>query len=372
MRLAISSQSKVRYTTPIRVSQSISISFLSTHHQTPTMTSSTSNNSDIKHYKLTTPWLRTSCDLGEAPYYEASTKTLRFVDIVNKKLFFAPLSLPEDSPQSDLTEYQLDYSIGTTADIAGTDSEFIFGGKYGYGIFTRSTGRTRWIKKFWTDEERKEDGGGKPGVGRTREERMRSNDGAVDKSGRYWVGAMNDPTVVDGNITDEGVLFRLDSDLSLHRMKSGVEIPNGMSWTLDDKKMYFTDSPSTKIMLQPFDQKTGQPDWNKAETFFQCPVEGGVPDGHCQDVEGCFWVACFGTGRVFRVTAEGKIVAEIELPTRCVTCPALCGTELVITTAAEEDAEKYPESAKLQGAVFKVDVGVEGCPINRFKLDVKA
>jgi sugar lactone lactonase YvrE len=43
---------------------------------------------------------------------------------------------------------------------------------------------------MWTDAERQDDGGGKPGIGKNKEERMRSNDGAVDSKGRYWVGTM--------------------------------------------------------------------------------------------------------------------------------------------------------------------------------------
>ncbi|KAL1587537.1 hypothetical protein WHR41_03738 [Cladosporium halotolerans] len=322
---------------------------------------------EVKKYTITEPWLTTSCGLGEAPFWEKSTNTLRFVDIINKKIFFVEL----EKGQSSLKEQQLEYSIGTTADIEGTDEEFIFGGKLGYGIYTRKTGETRWIKKFWTDEERKEDGGGKPGVGRTLEERMRSNDGAVDAAGRYFVGTMNDPTVVNGNLTDEGILFRLDSDLSLHRVRKQVTIPNGLSWNLDDKKVHFTDSPTQKISTYDYNPATGDIDFSSPSTLFTCPVEGGVPDGHCQDEEGNFWVACHGTARVFRIDPQGKKLAEIELPTRCVTCPAFCGTELVITSAAEEEPEKYPWSTKHAGAVFKIDVGVRGSPLNRFKLDVK-
>jgi hypothetical protein len=40
-----------------------------------------------------------------------------------------------------------------TADIEGNDNEFIFGGKHGYGVLDRTTGKYRYIKKVWTDEE---------------------------------------------------------------------------------------------------------------------------------------------------------------------------------------------------------------------------
>jgi sugar lactone lactonase YvrE len=325
-------------------------------------------SSDVKKYTITEPWLNTSCGLGEGPFWEESNNALRFVDIINKKLFFADLTKGE----SLLEEHQLDFSIGITADIEGNDDEFVFGGKLGYGIFTRKTGETRWIKKFWSDEERKEDGGGKPGVGKTREERMRSNDGAVDPKGRFFVGTMNDPLVVDGNLTDEGVLFRLDPDLSLHRVKDQITIPNGMSWADSDTKMHLTDSPTEKIFRYSYDASTGEIDFSSQQEFFTCPYEGGVPDGHCKDEEGNYWIACFGTGRVIRVDPQGKKLAEVEVPTRCVTCPVLCGTELVITTATEEEPEKFPWSTKYQGAIFKIDVGVRGMPKNKFRLDVKA
>lgn len=222
-------------------------------------------------------------------------------------------------------------------------------------MFNRITGEHRIIKQCWTDEERKDDGGGKPRAGKNKQERMRSNDGAVDVQGRFFVGAMNDPALVGSNFTDEGVLFRLDPDLNLHRVKESVTIPNGISWTLDSKTMYFTDSPSGKIMSYPYDLATGAISFSEGKVFFTCPVEGGVPDGHCQDEDGFIWVACHGTGKVFRLDQNGTIVAEIRLPTRCVTCPAFCGTELFITSAAEEEPEKYPWSMRYQGALFKID-----------------
>jgi sugar lactone lactonase YvrE len=145
-----------------------------------------------------------------------------------------------------------------------------------------------------------------------------------------------------------------------------------MSWSLDNKFFYFTDSPSGKIMKYPYDVETGNVSWDKGTVFFTCPIEGGVPDGHAQDEEGCFWVALFGTSKVVRVNTDGEIIAEIECPTRCVTCPGFADTDLYITTAAEEEPDKYPWSTKYQGALFKVNVGVRGCPLNKFKLETKA
>ncbi|KAF2717313.1 hypothetical protein K431DRAFT_255643 [Polychaeton citri CBS 116435] len=321
----------------------------------------------VKTYTITEPYIKLDCGLGEGPYWEKSHNSLRFVDIVKKKIYFLDIA---KGPES-LKQYDLEHSIGTTADIEGRDDEFIFGGKHGYGIMKRATGEVRWIKEHWGEEERKDDAGGKPGFGKNKEERMRSNDGAVDSKGRFWVGTMNDPAVVGGgNFHDEGILFRLDNDLTLHRIQEGVTIPNGTSWTKDDTTMYFTDSPSKVIKACPYDPETGSLDVKAGTTFFTCPVEGGVPDGHAQDVEGYLWVACHGTGKVYRISPEGEVVAIIEVPTRCVTCPAFVGTELFITSAEDEDLANHPESEKYMGSLFKIDVGVEGKPQNRFKLTV--
>lgn len=154
--------------------------------------------SDIKKYEVKAPYLNLHASLGEGPFWEKTKDTLRFVDIIKRKLHFVNLS----AGPSSLETWDQDFSIGTTADIEGNDDEFVFGGKLGYGIMNRSTRESRWVAKMWSDDERRQDGGGKEGKGGSREERMRSNDGAVDVNGRYFVGAMNDPMVVD--IGDEG------------------------------------------------------------------------------------------------------------------------------------------------------------------------
>ena len=191
---------------------------------------------------------------------------------------------------------------------------------------------------------------------------MRLNDGAVDSKGRYWAGAMNDPKVT--NSTDEGVLFRLDPDLKLHRMAENVTIPNGIGWTKDDRTMYFIDTPTMNISKFDYDIATGG--ISNKEVFFHHDGEGG-PDGFALDSEGYLWTAICGGGKVLRISPEAKIVGEISLPTRMISCPGFAGEELFITSAAEEEPDKYPESAKYAGSLFKVNVGVSGAQLHKFK-----
>lgn len=134
---------------------------------------------EVKKYQITEPYLNLQCGLGEGPFWESSSNSLRFVDIVKKKLHVVNLTQGPSSHK----QFDLDFSIGCTADIDdGSEGgeEFVFGGKSGYGVFNRRTGEHRVIRAMWNDAERQDDGGGQPGVGKNKEERMRSNDGAVD------------------------------------------------------------------------------------------------------------------------------------------------------------------------------------------------
>ncbi|KAI4198771.1 MAG: hypothetical protein LQ346_002699 [Caloplaca aetnensis] len=193
---------------------------------------------------------------------------------------------------------------------------------------------------------------------------MRCNDGAVDAAGRYWVGTMNDPKVQQP--TDEGVLFRLDPDMSLHRMIENVTIPNGIGWSRDNKKMFFIDTPTKNIFVFDFDLASGV--ISNRKVFFHHPdEEDGGPDGFAIDAEENLWTAICGGWKVLKISPEGKVVGEIVLPTRMISCPAFAGEDLFITSAEEEEPGKYPDSVELGGSLFKVNVGVGGMPLHKFR-----
>lgn len=191
---------------------------------------------------------------------------------------------------------------------------------------------------------------------------MRCNDGAVDSAGRYWVGTMNDPKVQEP--TDEGVLFRLDPDLTLNRMIENVTIPNGIGWSADDRIMFFVDSPTKDIIAFDFDAATGA--ISNRRVLFHVEDEEGVPDGFAIDSTGHIWVAIFGGGKILRVSPQGLLVGEIRLPTRMVSCPGFVGNDLLITSAEEPESDKHPYSAECAGSLFRVHVGVKGLPSNEF------
>ncbi|MCJ1311123.1 hypothetical protein MMC25_004793 [Agyrium rufum] len=303
-----------------------------------------------KQWVVTEPYLHIKCGLGEGPFYEKSTHHLRFTDIVNRKLHTIDLN----KGPSSLRTLELENSVGITADIEGSDEdEIAVGAKYGYATLKRSTGELKYLKKIWDREDERE-----------KAHRMRFNDGAVDTSGRFWAGSMNDPLVA--KITNEGALYRLDPDMTLHRMVEPVAIPNGIGWSEDDKHMFFTDSPTREIAKYDYDRSTGSISNRQVFWRLEEGPDDAAPDGWAMDVSGCIWTAVFGLGKVLRLSPEGKVIGEIILPTRCITCPTFVGEELFITSASEEDPENHPESLKYQGSLFRVHVGIGGRPKNKF------
>lgn len=129
---------------------------------------------NLQEWKVEKPWLETHCRLGEGPFYEEKTNSVRFVDIKKKRVHTASVA----EGQSSLTTVQLDVCPTVTSDIEGVDprERILLGIKYGIAVLDRSTGKYEVIQQFNQENN----------------ERLRSNDGAADPNGRFWLGTMTD------------------------------------------------------------------------------------------------------------------------------------------------------------------------------------
>ena len=92
----------------------------------------------------------------------------------------------------------------------------------------------------------------------------------------------------------------------------------------------------------------------------------GEPDGCRVDVDGNLWHAVYGESSVLKISPEGYPVGRVNLPTRNITCLEFVGTELVITSASDENGEGA--SRQFGGAVFRVDVGTSGLEPFSYKM----
>lgn len=130
--------------------------------------------------------------------------------------------------------------------------------------------------------------------------------------------------------------------------------------------MYFTHSTEQTIYAYDYDPATGEA---TNERVFYHHKGPGDPDGFRIDADGNMWHAIYGGFNVLKINPQGKLVGEVKLPTRNITCVEFVGTDLFITTASDDDAEGGEESKRLGGALYRVPVGVKGLPQNAFKLD---
>ncbi|MBE3046331.1 SMP-30/gluconolactonase/LRE family protein [Candidatus Bathyarchaeota archaeon] len=130
--------------------------------------------SDFQVWTATEPFVEPHCKLGEGPFYEAESNTLRFVDIIQHRLHTVSLT---DGPSS-LTTLQLDAPVTVTADIEGVDprEKILIGVKYGLAVLDRKTGSYEYVARLREPAQ----------------ERVRTNDGAADPRGRFWLGTMTD------------------------------------------------------------------------------------------------------------------------------------------------------------------------------------
>ena len=76
--------------------------------------------------------------------------------------------------------------------------------------------------------------------------KTRFNDGKPDRQGRFWSGTMFE--VPGKPIEFIGALYRLDPDLSVHKMIDGVGCSNGLACSPDSRTMYFSDSHAGAVV----------------------------------------------------------------------------------------------------------------------------
>lgn len=129
---------------------------------------------ELQRWHVSEPYVETHCSLGEGPYYEPATNTVRFVDIIKQQLHTVSLT---EGPSS-LKTLQFNEAVTVTADIEGRDPQeaLLIGAKQGLAVLDRKTGKYEYVTKF-NDEKG---------------DRIRSNDGVVDPNGRFWLGTMTD------------------------------------------------------------------------------------------------------------------------------------------------------------------------------------
>jgi sugar lactone lactonase YvrE len=184
---------------------------------------------------------------------------------------------------------------------------------------------------------------------------VRMNEGACDPDGRFWCGSM-----AYDQAPGAASLYRLDRDLSVQTMLTGVTVSNGLDWSPDGSCAYYNDTATFQVAVFDYDRDSGLTGRRVfAET---APAR---PDGLTVDAEGGVWVALSNGGAVRRYV-DGKLDQLVELPVKKVTACTFGGDaldELFITTSREGLA---PGEDPQAGSLFRVVPGVAGLPVREF------
>ena len=137
----------------------------------------------VREWIVSKPWAEPHCALGEGPFYEEETDSLRLVDIIKKQIiYFRNLNSPENKDKASKTRpdiVQLDICPSVTADIHGVDprDRILVGVKYGLATLDpKAQGKYEMLMPF----------------NKSRNERVRANDGYTDPLGRFLLGTMTD------------------------------------------------------------------------------------------------------------------------------------------------------------------------------------
>jgi len=195
----------------------------------------------------------------------------------------------------------------------------------------------------------------------------RFNDGKTDRQGRFWSGSMFE---AEGKPPAKiASLYRLDADLSVHRMVEGVGCSNGLAWSPDSRTMYYTDSHTSLVWAWDSDPATG--DIADRRVFLDLSAEGYIVDGATVDEAGNYWLTVPFKGKVLAYDPKGKLVTAIDMPTDLPTCCEFGGANLDTLYVTSATLRRSPEALKGQpqaGGLFAITgLGVRGLPLVPFR-----
>ncbi len=165
------------------------------------------------------------------------------------------------------------------------------------------------------------------------ENSVRYNDGIEDPIGRFIIGTMGFPEVKE----KIGKVFSYHEG-QFKTIIDNTTISNGLAFSLDNKLLYFIDTPTKKVARYSYDLRTGEVEFESNVIEFK---DKGSPDGMCIDRNGMLWIAEWGGGCISKWNPlNGKKIEEIKLP--CVNVTSCCfdnSSNLYVTTAKSGSKE---------------------------------
>ncbi|MCC6000869.1 MAG: SMP-30/gluconolactonase/LRE family protein [Pararhodobacter sp.] len=280
--------------------------------------------------------------LGESPIWDDRLQRLYWIDSVARRVH------RHDPLRGDLASVTLPSTIGTIGLCA--DGRLVVGLVDGVYLTDPETGA---CELFWRVDPP--------------DERMRLNDGRVDRQGRFVIGGMGI------HAEPRGRLFRIDTGGRAEVLASGIRISNALCFSPDGRTMYHADSLDRYIRAYDYvTEATSQADdagrqpLRAPRVFADTQQFAAGPDGATVDSEGFVWVALVNVGKIARFTPAGRLDRLIDAPTDLPTCLCFGGpdlTTLFVTSIRDSGSGRAISRHPMGGHMYALDgLGVKGLP----------
>jgi sugar lactone lactonase YvrE len=272
--------------------------------------------------------------LGEGPAWDAKTRTLYWIDIVDRRIHYH-----RDDEDGFI---QLDVMPGCLA--PARDESLIVAAQASILTVEPATAKQTVL------------------VSVSEPANNRFNDGKCDPAGRFLAGTMD----MDEKISS-GALHSFDGS-QVMRLLEGVCISNGLAWSPDHKTFYHIDTPTREVKAFDYDLATGQ--IANPRVVICVPETLGWPDGMTSDMDGNLWIAMWSGAQVTRWNPQtGRLLEQIPLPAKLVTSCVFGGenlNELYITSARRGLDQADLTAYRYSGSLMRVKTQVQGMPTFEF------
>lgn len=273
--------------------------------------------------------------VGEGPFWDTESQTLYWIDVR------APALHQFSADGASLRRWSLPEPVGAYALLASGRTALL-ALKSGLALLDLPSGA---VTAFLDPE---------PGMAGNR-----LNEGKVSPCGDYFVfGSMDDGPQKSAT----GALYCLSAGGRLQRLRSGLIVANGVAWSPDGARLYFSDSRAGVIWAAEWDAGTIA----KPTILARLTEAQGRPDGAAVDVEGCYWSAGVSAGRLNRFSPDGVLIGSISLPVQAPTMPAFGGCEGDRLFVTSHRVLQNP--LETDGAIIVLTSAIPGLGQRRFRM----
>lgn len=179
----------------------------------------------------------------------------------------------------------------------------------------------------------------------------RFNDVIADPEGRVYAGTI-------GRTDQSGGVYRVERDGSVECLWRGTGCANGMGFSADLRRFYWTCSTTRSIFEFDYERETGHLGGRRLVDHVDERL--GTPDGLTLDTGDAIWTARWGGGVVVKMNAAGEELDRVTFPVTKTSSVAFGGPELdtLYVTTAGGDGEGNAPGA--DGTLYRVKIAARG------------